>query len=60
MAKAAVTNATLAFERAQTLLKTSAGTQKTVEDAEADAAHRAGAARPRRRPGWRAARSQAR
>jgi HlyD family secretion protein len=35
MAKAAVTNATLAFDRAQTLLKTSAGTQKTVEDAEA-------------------------
>jgi len=35
MAKASVTNATLAFERAQTLLKTSAGTQKTVEDAEA-------------------------
>jgi HlyD family secretion protein len=35
MAKASVTNATLAFERAQTLLKTSAGTQKTLEDAEA-------------------------
>ena len=35
MAKAAVTNATLAFERAQTLLKSSAGTQKTLEDAEA-------------------------
>ena len=35
MAKASVTNATQAYERAQTLLKTSAGTQKTVEDAEA-------------------------
>jgi HlyD family secretion protein len=35
MAKASVTNATLAFERAQTLVKTSAGTQKTLEDAEA-------------------------
>jgi HlyD family secretion protein len=35
MAKASVTNATLAFDRAQTLLKTSAGTQKTLEDAEA-------------------------
>ena len=45
MAKASVTNATQAFERAQTLLKTSAGTQKTVEDAEATLAHRAGAAR---------------
>ena len=45
MAKASVTNATQAYERAQTLLKTSAGTQKTVEDAEATLAHRAGAAR---------------
>ena len=45
MAKASVTNATQAYERAQTLFKTSAGTQKTVEDAEADAPHRAGAAR---------------
>jgi HlyD family secretion protein len=35
MAKASVTNATFAFERAQTLLKTSAGTQKALEDAEA-------------------------
>ena len=35
MAKASVTNATQAYERAQTLLKTSAGTQKRVEDAEA-------------------------
>src|SRR6185295_1826561 len=32
MAKASLTNATQAYERAQTLLKTSAGTQKTVED----------------------------
>ena len=35
MAKASVTNATQAYERAQTLLKTLAGTPKTVEDAEA-------------------------
>lgn len=35
MAKASLTNATQAYERAQTLLKTSAGTQKAVEDAEA-------------------------
>jgi HlyD family secretion protein len=35
MAKAAVTNATQAYERAQTLLRTSAGTQKTREEAEA-------------------------
>jgi HlyD family secretion protein len=35
MAEAALTNARQAFERAQTLLKTSAGTQKAVEDAEA-------------------------
>ncbi|MCX7311108.1 MAG: efflux RND transporter periplasmic adaptor subunit [Alphaproteobacteria bacterium] len=35
MAKASVTNSTQAYERAQTLLKTSAGTQKTLEDAEA-------------------------
>jgi HlyD family secretion protein len=35
MARAAVTNAVQAFDRAQTLLKTSAGTQKAVEDAEA-------------------------
>jgi HlyD family secretion protein len=35
MAKASVINATQAYERAQTLLKTQAGTQKTVEDAEA-------------------------
>ena len=35
MAKASVTNATQAYGRAQTLLKTQAGTQKTVEDAEA-------------------------
>ena len=33
-----------AYERAQTLLKTAAGTQKTLEDAEATLAHRAGAA----------------
>ena len=35
MAKASVTNATQAYERAQALLKTSAGTQKALEDAEA-------------------------
>ena len=35
MATAALTNATLASERAQSLLKTSAGTQKAVDDAEA-------------------------
>lgn len=35
MAKASVINTRQAFERAQTLLKTSAGTQKTLEDAEA-------------------------
>ena len=35
MAKASLTNARQAFDRAQILLKTSAGTQKTVEDAEA-------------------------
>ena len=35
MARAAVTNATQAYERAQALLKTLAGTPKTVEDAEA-------------------------
>jgi HlyD family secretion protein len=35
MAKASVTNATQAYERAQALLKTLAGTQKTVDDAEA-------------------------
>jgi HlyD family secretion protein len=35
MSEAAVVNARQAFERAQTLLRTSAGTQKTVEDAEA-------------------------
>jgi HlyD family secretion protein len=35
MAKASVTNATQAYDRAQTLLRTAAGTQKTVEDAEA-------------------------
>jgi HlyD family secretion protein len=35
MATASLTNATLASERAQSLLKTSAGTQKAVDDAEA-------------------------
>jgi HlyD family secretion protein len=35
MAEASVTNARLAFERAQTLLKSSAGTQRAVDDAEA-------------------------
>jgi HlyD family secretion protein len=35
MAQAALTNARQAFERAQALLKTSAGTQKALEDAEA-------------------------
>lgn len=35
MAKASLTNATQAYERAQVLLKTSAGTQKALEDAEA-------------------------
>jgi HlyD family secretion protein len=35
MAKASVTNATQAYERAQTLLKTQAGTPKALEDAEA-------------------------
>ena len=35
MAKASVTNARQAFDRAQTLLKTAAGTQKTLDDAEA-------------------------
>jgi HlyD family secretion protein len=35
MAKAALVNARQAFERAQTLLKTAAGTQKAVDDAEA-------------------------
>ena len=35
MAQASVTNARQAFDRAQTLLKTSAGTQKAVDDAEA-------------------------
>ena len=35
MATAALTNATQAFERAQTLLKTAAGTQKAFDDAEA-------------------------
>ena len=35
MAKASLTNATQAYDRAQALLKTSAGTQKTLEDAEA-------------------------
>ena len=35
MAKAAVTNARQAFNRAQALLKTSAGTQKALDDAEA-------------------------
>ena len=34
VAEASVTNARLAFERAQTLLKTSAGTQKNYEDAQ--------------------------
>src|SRR6185503_11795544 len=34
MAKAALINANQALERAQTLLRTAAGTQKTVEDAE--------------------------
>jgi HlyD family secretion protein len=36
MAEAALTNARQAFERAQTLVKTAAGTQKAVEDAEAN------------------------
>ena len=35
MAQASVTNAQLAYDRAVQLLKTSAGTQKTLEDAEA-------------------------
>jgi len=35
MAQASLTNAKQAFDRAQTLLKTSAGTQKALEDAEA-------------------------
>jgi HlyD family secretion protein len=35
MAEAALTNARQAFERAQTLAKTAAGTQKALEDAEA-------------------------
>src|ERR1041384_500718 len=35
MARASLTNARQAYERANTLLKTAAGTQKTVEDAEA-------------------------
>ena len=35
MAKASLANAKVAFERAQTLLKTSAGTQKSFDDAEA-------------------------
>ena len=35
MARASLTNAKQAFDRAQTLLKTSAGTQKALEDAEA-------------------------
>jgi len=35
MARASVTNATQAYERALSLLKTSAGTQKAVDDAEA-------------------------
>jgi HlyD family secretion protein len=35
MAQAALVNARLAYDRAQTLLKTSAGTQKTLDDAEA-------------------------
>ena len=36
MAQASLTNARQAFERAQTLVKTAAGTQKAVEDAEAN------------------------
>src|SRR5262249_13177230 len=35
MQQAAVTNAQQAYDRAQALLKTNAGTQKTLEDAEA-------------------------
>jgi len=35
MAKASLANAEVAYERAQTLLKTSAGTQKNLDDAEA-------------------------
>jgi HlyD family secretion protein len=35
MAQASLTNAKLAFERAQTLLRTAAGTQRAMDDAEA-------------------------
>ena len=59
MAKASVTNATQAYERAQTLLKTSAGTQKTVRTRKPRSARRRRGS-PRRRPAWPAARLQAR
>ena len=45
MAKASLTNARQAFERAQTLLKTAAGTQKARRGRGGRAAHRRGAAR---------------
>jgi HlyD family secretion protein len=47
MAKASVTNATQAYERAQALLKTQAGTPKTVEETEATLRTAQGAARLR-------------
>ena len=55
MAQASVTNARQAFERAQALLKTAAGTQTALDEAEA-ALRTAEARLNRRRPGSPAAR----
>ena len=59
-ARRTLTNAQQAFDRAQTLLKTGAGTQKALDDAEATLRTARGAAATRRRPGWRAASWRAR
>ncbi len=59
MREAAVKNAQAAYDRASTLLKSAAGTQKALDDAEAACARRRRGS-IRRRPGWRAARCSAR
>ena len=60
MAKASVTNATLAFERAQTLLQDLRRHAEDARGCRGDAAHGAGAAEFGARPAWRAARWQVR
>ena len=60
MAKASVTNATQAYERAQALLKTSGRHAEDARGRRSDACARRRRGSIRRRRGWRAARWQAR